>query len=217
MSLVYIAERLFIDEADIEASPNQTFLGGSSMPGDIKYKDINNDGKIDSYDRVFVGYPSIPEISYGFGSGFQYKGLDFSLLFQGAAHVSFFAKPRGFQDVNRRNIYTYIRDNRWTEETQDPYAKIPRPQIGSQSKNYVNSTWWQVNGSYIRLKQIELGYTLPKSWTDRVGLKHVRFYTNGLNLFTYSPFKLWDAESKNETGSYYPIQRLFNFGMEVNF
>lgn len=122
MSLSYIAERLFIDEADIAASPYQTFLGGSSMPGDIKYKDINGDGKIDSYDRIFTGYPSVPEISYGFGAGLQYKGFDFSLLFQGAANVSFFAKPRGFQDVNRLNIYTYIRDNRWTEETQDPYA-----------------------------------------------------------------------------------------------
>lgn len=218
MSLAYIAERLFIDEYDIAASPSQTYLGGTSMPGDIKYKDVNNDNVIDAYDREFTGYPeTVPEISYGFGAGLQYKNIDFSFLFQGSAHVSFYAKPKAFQDVNRQNIYTYIRDNRWTEEIQDPYAKIPRPQIGSQEKNYVNSTWWQVDGRYLRLKQAEIGYTLPKAWSDAIHLKHVRVYANGLNLFTISPFKLWDAESKNSDGFYYPIQRVFNFGIEVNF
>ncbi|MDR2038104.1 MAG: TonB-dependent receptor [Bacteroidales bacterium] len=217
MTLAYVAERLFIDEADIAANPDQSFLGGTSLPGDIKYKDINNDGVIDDYDREFTGYPSVPEISYGLGAGIQYKNFDFSFLFQGSANVSFFAKPKAFGDVNRENIYTYIRDNRWTEDNQDPNAKIPRPQMGTQNKNYVNSTWWQVNGRYLRLKQVELGFTFPKAWTDAIHLKHVRIYTNGLNLFTISPFDLWDAESKSSSGFYYPIQRVFNFGLEINF
>lgn len=217
MSLAYIAERLFIDEADIENSPDQSFLGGTSLPGDIKYKDVNSDGVIDDYDRKFTGNPSVPEISFGFGANMQYKNVDFSFLFQGSANVSFFAKPQSYGDVNRQNIYTYIRDNRWTLENQDPDAKIPRPQIGTQNKNYVNSTWWQVDGRYLRLKQAEIGYTLPKRWTDAIYLKHTRIYANGMNLFTISPFKLWDAESRSESGFYYPVQRIFNFGIEINF
>ncbi|MDR1273996.1 MAG: TonB-dependent receptor [Odoribacteraceae bacterium] len=217
LQLGYIAERLFIDEFDVKNSPDQSYLGGTSKPGDIKYRDFNEDGVIDNFDQVFQGHPTVPEITYGIGAGATYKNFDLYLLFQGASNVSFYAKPKAFDDTNRGNVYTYIRDNRWTEETQDMNAKIPRPAIGTQNKNYVNSTWWLEDGKYLRLKQAEIGYTLPKSLTNEVGIKQARIYANGVNLFTLSPFKLWDAESKNSTGMYYPIQRVFNFGLEVNF
>jgi TonB-linked SusC/RagA family outer membrane protein len=217
MSLGYIAEGLFIDEQEIRNSPGQSFLGGTSLPGDIRYRDVNGDTVIDQYDQVFIGNPSVPEITYGIGASVSYRNLDFSFLFQGSANVSFFAKPKAYDDSNALNVYTYLRDNRWTETTQDPNAKIPRPATGAQNKNYVNSTWWLEDGQYIRLKQAELGYTLPKKWLAVAGLKHARIYTNGLNLFTLSQFKLWDAESKSSNGLYYPIQRIFNFGIEVNF
>ena len=217
MPFGYTAERLFIDELDIKNSPDQSYLGGASLPGDIKYKDENEDGVIDNFDRVFQGHPTVPEISYGIGASATYRAFDLSLLFQGAENVSFYAKPQAFDDTNKGNIYTYIRDNRWTRETRDMNAKIPRTAIGTQNKNYVNSTWWLENGSYLRLKQAELGYTLPGEWTSQIGIKHARIYVNGMNLFTVSAFKLWDAESKSTTGMYYPIQRVFNFGLEVNF
>jgi TonB-linked SusC/RagA family outer membrane protein len=217
MPFGYIAERLFIDEADIQNSPDQSYLGGASKPGDIKYTDKNEDGVIDNFDQVFQGHPTVPEISYGIGASVSYRNLDLSFLFQGATNVSFYAKPQAYTDINDGNIYTYIRDNRWTTVTKDIHAKIPRPEIGLQTRNYVNSTWWLQDGSYLRLKQAELGYSLPKSWVSQIGIKHARIYANGVNLFTLSPFKLWDAESKHETGMYYPIQRVFNFGLEVNF
>jgi TonB-linked SusC/RagA family outer membrane protein len=217
MTLGYIAEGLFIDEQEILNSPGQSFLGGKSLPGDIRYRDVNEDGAIDEYDRIFIGHPSVPEITYGIGASVAYKNFDLSFLFQGAANISFYAMPKAFDDASALNIYTYIRDNRWTETTQNPNAKIPRTATGSQNKNYVNSTWWQEDGRYIRLKQVELGYTLPKKWIENIGLKHARIYTNGMNLLTFSPFKLWDPESKSSNGLYYPIQRIFNFGIEVNF
>jgi TonB-linked SusC/RagA family outer membrane protein len=217
LQLGYIAERLFIDEFDIKNSPDQSYLGGTSKPGDIKYRDFNEDGVIDNFDQIFLGHPTVPEITYGIGAGVTYKNFDLYFLFQGASNVSFYAKPKAFDDTNKGNVYTYIRDNRWTEETQDMNAKIPRPAIGTQNKNYVNSTWWLEDGKYLRLKQAEIGYTLPKSLTGEVGVKNARLFANGVNLFTLSPFKLWDAESKNSTGMYYPIQRVFNFGLEVNF
>jgi TonB-linked SusC/RagA family outer membrane protein len=217
MPFGYIAEGLFIDELEIRNSPDQSYLGGASLPGDIRYRDVNEDGVIDNFDQVFQGNPTVPEITYGVGASLSYRSFDLSFLFQGASNVSFYAKPKAFDDTNKGNVYTYIRDNRWTETTQDLNAKIPRTAIGTQNKNYVNSSWWLEDGRYLRLKQAELGYTLPRAWTERASIKHARVYTNGLNLFTLSPFKLWDAESKNSTGMYYPIQRVFNFGLEVNF
>jgi TonB-linked SusC/RagA family outer membrane protein len=217
MPFGYIAERLFIDEQDIKNSPDQSYLGGNPLPGDIKYKNVNGDDVIDNFDQVFQGHPTVPEISYGIGAGVTYRNFDLSLLFQGAENVSFYAKPKAFDDTNKGNIYTYIRDNRWTRETQDMNAKIPRTGIGTQNKNYANSSWWLEDGSYLRLKQAEIGYTLPAEWTKQAGIKHARIYTNGMNLFTLSAFKLWDAESKDTDGMYYPIQRVFNFGLEVNF
>jgi TonB-linked SusC/RagA family outer membrane protein len=217
MSLGYIAEGLFIDEQEIRNSPSQSFLGGTSLPGDIRYRDVNGDKVINEYDRVFIGNPSVPEVSYGIGASVSYKNFDLSFLFQGAANISFFAKPRAFDDASSLNVYTYIRDNRWTETTQNQSAKIPRIATGTQNKNYVNSTWWQEDGRYIRLKQAEIGYTLPDKWLKGIGIDYVRVYTNGLNLFTLSPFKLWDAESRSSNGLYYPVQRIFNFGVEVKF
>ncbi|MDR1340365.1 MAG: TonB-dependent receptor [Prevotellaceae bacterium] len=217
MSLGYIAEGLFIDEQEIRNSPKQSFLGGTSLPGDIRYRDVNGDGVIDEYDRIFIGNPSIPEISYGIGSSIAYRNFDLSFLFQGSANVSFFAKPRAFDDSSSLNVYEYIRDNRWTETSQNPNAKIPRTATGAQNKNYVNSTWWLEDGRYIRLKQAEIGYTLPAKWIGGTGIKYARVYANGMNLFTLSPFKLWDAESRSSNGLYYPVQRIFNFGIEVKF
>ncbi|MDR2129611.1 MAG: TonB-dependent receptor [Odoribacteraceae bacterium] len=217
MPFGYIAERLFIDELDIQNSPSQTYLGGATLPGDIKYKDVNDDKVIDNFDQVYQGHPTVPEISYGIGASATYRNFDLSLLFQGATNVSFYAKPKAFDDTNKGNVYTYIRDNRWTQEEQEMNAKIPRTAIGTQNKNYVNSSWWLENGSYLRLKQAEIGYTLSKELVSQVGIKHARIYANGMNLFTISAFKLWDAESKSSTGMYYPIQRVFNFGFEVNF
>lgn len=213
----YIAEGLFIDQAEIDNSPSQVSIGGESMPGDIKYKDVNNDGIIDQFDRVYMGHPTIPEITYGFGSNLFVKNFDFSFLFQGASRVSFFANPKAFPEENRGNVLTLIADSYWSQETQDLNADFPRLGIGGQTKNYTNSSWWLKDGQYLRLKQVELGYSLPKLTLGRYNIDNARIYVNGLNLFTWSPFDWWDPESKSSSGMYYPIQKVINAGIEIKF
>lgn len=211
----YISEGLFIDEADIQHHPTQIFLG-STKPGDIRYRDINLDGKIDNFDQVYIGNPTVPKLTYGFGASIVYKGFDVSMLLQGAAQVSFIAAPKIFNEVNRGNVYTIMSD-RWTPENQNLNAAFPRLGVGTQNNNYVTSTFWLQDGQYLRLKQAEIGYTLPDRITKKIGSKAVRLYTNGLNLLTFSPFKWWDPESKSSTGIYYPVQRVVNVGVDIKF
>ncbi|HEX3009293.1 MAG TPA: TonB-dependent receptor [Bacteroidales bacterium] len=213
----YLAEGLFVDEAEIKNSPSQTALGGTPKPGDIKYVDYNDDGKIDEFDRVFMGYSNVPEITYGFGSNLMYKNFDFSFLLQGVSRVSFFAKPKAFPEENTGNVLTIVKYSYWNPKTQDLHADFPRLGIGSQSNNYENSSWWLQDGSYLRVKQVELGYSLPTSWTKKVKIGNARIYVNGLNLFTFSQFNWWDPESQSETGLYYPSQKVINMGLEVKF
>lgn len=212
----YIAEGLFIDRAEIDHSPSQVFLG-SSNPGDIKYRDINLDGKIDNFDQVYIGNPTVPKVTYGFGSSIQYKGFDISLLLQGAVGVSFMISPKAFGEVNRGNVFTFMNDDHWSVENQNLKASFPRLGVGPQTNNYVASTFWLRDGSYLRLKQTEIGYTLPDRLASKIHAKNLRIYANGLNLLTFSSFKWWDAESKNSNGIYYPIQRVLNVGIDIKF
>jgi TonB-linked SusC/RagA family outer membrane protein len=216
--LGYVTDGYFVDEAHVTASPSQRAIGGADpQPGDLKYKDVNNDGVIDEFDRVFMGYPSIPEITYGLGLGVVYKGLDLSALFQGADRVSFWAVPLIFEQENHGNIYDFIVNNYWSADNPDPQAGFPRLGIGGQKNNYTESDKWLQNGRYIRLKQAELGYSLPAGIVKKWGMGSFRIYANGLNLFTWSPFSWWDVESKDRNGSYYPVQRVVNVGIEVKF
>ena len=207
---------MFIDKAEIDHRPSQIFLG-SSNPGDIKYKDVNGDGKIDNFDQVYIGNPSVPKMTYGFGSSLIYKNFDLSFLLQGATKVSFMISPKAFGEVNRGNVFTFMNDSHWSTENQDLSASFPRLGVGPQTNNYVASTFWLRDGSYLRLKQAEIGYTMPERITRKIGAKNVRVYATGLNLLTFSPFNWWDAESKNSTGIYYPVQRVINLGIDLKF
>lgn len=221
-----IAERLFVDEADIANSPKQTF--GTVMPGDIKYKDINGDGLINREDNVPIGYSGSPNIMYGFGASMGYKGFDFSFFFQGSAQSSFFIdlnatspfikntdKMLGGKDNNNAMLKVWA-DDYWSESNRNPYAKWPRLSAEKVDNNTQASTWFLHDGSYVRLKSVELGYTVPTSFTKKAGLQSFRLYVSGLNLLTFSKFKLWDPEMGGN-GLGYPIQRVFNVGLNVNF
>jgi len=212
----YVSEGLFIDQADITNNPSQIFLG-SSNPGDIRYRDINKDGKIDNFDQVYIGNPTVPKLTYGFGSSMTYKGFDVSFLLQGATQISFMVSPKAFGEVNRGNVFTFMNDSHWSTENQNLNASFPRLGVGPQNNNYVASTFWLKDGSYLRLKQAEIGYTLPASISGRIHAKNMRIYANGLNLLTFSSFKWWDAESKSSSGIYYPIQRVVNVGIDIKF
>lgn len=212
----YVADGLFVDAAEIKNSSDQSALG-QVKPGDVKYKDINGDGKIDSFDQIYMGYTPIPEITYGLGAGTVFKSIDFSFLFQGTDKVSFFAKPQTFSEISSGNIFSFIPSNHWTEETQNIYAAIPRLGVGAQTNNYANSTYWLRNGRYLRLKQVELGYSLPLSLDRKVRVKSARIYLNGMNLLTIAPFKWWDPEAQSSNGMIYPAQKIVNVGLEIKF
>lgn len=224
----YLAERLFIDEFDINNSPSQNALSGSQtiMPGDIKYKDINKDGKIDSQDWVTAGWPSVPEIIYGFGFSLGHKGFDVSCFFQGSAHSSFrfymgstdyyWGKSTLHPFVGGQTaLLKEIADNHWSEENQNPYAFWPRLSTQIENNNAQGSTWWMRNGAFLRLKSAEIGYTIPENICNKMRIRNLRVYLSGTNLLTFTKFKLWDVEM-GENGLGYPIQRVFNVGIQLD-
>ena len=215
----YVAERLFIDDEDVQNSPVQFdgTPGTDYMAGDIKYVDINKDGKIDAKDQVAIGYPTDPEIIYGFGASTGYKGFDCSFFFQGSAHSSFFIQPTSIEPfASHRNALKLVVDNYWSEENPDPHAFWPRLSTSVNANNTKNSTWWLRNGGFLRLKTVELGYSLPSKLTKKWGFEVIRFFASGNNLLCFSDFKLWDPEMGGY-GIGYPTQRVYNIGFNVEF
>ena len=212
-----VAAGLFRDQADIDAWPKQSF--GDVEPGDIKYLDLNGDGVVDSYDVKPIGYTNVPEIVYGFGFSLQWKAFDFSAFFQGVGHVSFSTRTDqtlGFNARNSReaNLFSDVYDNYWTPERLD--AKYPRLYIGTNNNNKQTSTFWMANGRYMRLKNLEIGYTLPKRISQKMAMQNMRVYLSGVNLFTFSPFKLWDPDLQTGATNY-PNNRIINIGLTIGF
>ncbi|MBN2660146.1 MAG: SusC/RagA family TonB-linked outer membrane protein, partial [Tannerellaceae bacterium] len=211
---------LFESEADIANSPKQTF-NDSLVPGDIKYKDINGDGMINDYDRVAVGYTTIPEINYGFGVSAGWKGIDLSVFFQGVDNVSRFIGGSSIYGqlgsilVNGQ-IFSDVADKRWTLENPDPNAEYPRLSMLDRPNNKQQSTYWLRDMSFVRLKNAEIGYTIPKRITQKIGSSTVRVYIQGVNLLTFSKFKLWDPELATGNGGIYPQMRTVCFGLNIN-
>jgi TonB-linked SusC/RagA family outer membrane protein len=208
-----VAERLFVDQAEIDNSPEQSF--GTYMRGDIKYLDVNKDGKVNSDDEIAMGFPTSPEMQYGFGLSTGYKNLDFSFFFQGNARVSFFVNPSGMAPFyNRRNAPKIVALNAWSETNPDVHAFWPRLSTTEVENNVKLSSWWLREGTFIRLKSIELGYNIPAA--KKIGVETCRFYFSCENLFHISAFKLWDPEMGGN-GLSYPINRRFNIGLKIAF
>lgn len=219
----YVAERLFVDQEDINNSPVQQF-GGEYMAGDIKYADINGDGLIDFRDRVPIGFPVSPEIIYGFGFSSNYKAFDASIFFQGSARSSFwidrnatapFVNQSGGM-VGTNALLKVYEESHWSEANQDIYALWPRLSANTIPNNNQTSTWFMRNGTFLRLKQAEIGYTFPREKMNRFFISNCRIYANGLNLLTLSKFDLWDPEMAGN-GLGYPVQRVFNLGIQLSF
>lgn len=219
--LGYIAERLFIDDEDIKNSPSQF---GEYMPGDIKYRDINGDGKISTLDQVPIGHPVTPEINYGFGLSAGYRGFDASVFFQGSGIQSFWIdtkKTSPFIDINNdfngnNALLGAYANSYWSEGNPNIYALWPRLSNYEVENNQVKSTWFMQDATFIRLKSMEFGYTIPQKITMKAGISNLRVYLSGTNLLTWSRFKLWDPEMAGN-GLGYPIQRVFNVGMNFSF
>ena len=191
--------------------------------GDIRYEDLNDDGKITEADMTWIGNPAMPEIVYGFGASLNYKGFDFSFLFQGGANRSSylsggwyfypFQADRGPKFMG--NVMTMFKD-RWTVDNPDPHAFSPRLSYGADANNYKTSTWWQRDSDYLRLKNVEIGYTLPSAWASKLRCSSLRIYATGVNLFTISKFisDYWDPETGADA---YPMQRQVFVGVNLTF
>lgn len=213
MNYGYVTNGLYIDYADIRNNPTSTLGNIAMAPGDIKYvdqpdKDGNYDGKITSDDRVPMGHPTIPEIVYGFGPSMQYKQWDFSFFFQGVANTSLMISdiaPFGTQ--YNRNVLKFISDDYWSPTNQNPNAAHPRVTKDDNNHNKQASDFWLRNGAFLKLRNVELGYTYKK----------LRVYVSGANLLTFSPFKHWDPEMGGGKGLSYPTQRVYNVGLQMTF
>lgn len=220
----YIAERLFVDNDEVANSPVQGF-GSTNVAGDIKYKDVNGDGVITALDEVPIGFPTVPEIIYGGGFSMGYKNFDLSAFFQGSARSSFWTGGKVGSSTGPINVQPFVggkqimkafADNHFSMENQDLYALWPRLSTTNQANNTQLSTWWLNNGAFLRLKQAEVGYTLPNNLSKRLHLDNMRFYLSGTNLLLISGFKLWDIEMGGN-GLGYPLQRVVNLGVNVSF
>lgn len=214
----YIADGLFQTQAEINTSAK--FAGYNPVPGDIKYRDLNNDGIINQFDQAKIGSDK-PLIYYGANIGFSYAGIDFSMLLQGVANRNLLLTGNSeweFQNSGFGQAFEHHLD-RWTPSTAAT-ATYPRLTVGTNFNNHVVSSFWMHNGNYFRLKNIELGYTIASRITQKIKVSSVRIFVNGTNLFTASAFDRVDPETNGSVNSlqgFYPIQRVFNGGLSFKF
>lgn len=214
-----VALGFFKDQEDIDNSPRQNFMA-VVRPGDIKYKDVNDDGVIDDFDKVAIGYARTPELMYGFGGTVAYKGFDMTLNFTGAARTSTFLDVEGmwpFQlEYPNYNVMREYYDNRWIDGVDNSDAKYPAVINGNNPNNYRTSTLYLKDASYLRLKVAEIGYNFKKSVTQSLSVEGLRLFVNGTDLLTFDKLKVIDPESNYGTGGY-PRQSVVNFGAQINF
>jgi len=234
----YVAERLFtqteiddmarwesLSDANKAITP-KPFASqfGTVKAGDIKYKDLNNDGQIDAYDQTYISRGDVPTTVYGFGFTVGWKDLSVGMMFQGVAGAERVLNGSSVNPFNggggSGNLYSNIGD-RWTEENPDQNAFYPRLSYGSETTSNINnfqkSTWWVRNMNFLRLKTLQISYNLPKPWVNKVHLKNAAVYVMGTNLFTLSRFKLWDPELNTDNGASYPNTTSYSVGINFTF
>lgn len=221
----FVADGLFVDQADIAAWPSMTTVNPTVKPGDIRYRDISGpdgvpDGKVDNtYDRQVIG-SQIPKYSYGLNLGANYKGFDFTALLQGIAGVKgYLDRGFGYALFNAGNVQRWQYDERWTAENPNRNAIYPRLENipNSGTSNTVVSSFWTINGAYLRIKNVQLGYTIPTLTLQKIKVSKVRFYVSGENLHTFSNYrKGWDPEVNTGT-NFYPIITNYTLGLNITF
>lgn len=240
MPNIWVAERLFHDgDFDITTDAggnktyqlkkgvaNQNYFNPDVRPGDIKYKDLNGDGLINQFDQTrYASHPYTPEITFGFGAGYEFKGFSINLFFTGIANTStvlgegndqmFFPFQWG---VDESSMRTMVRD-RWREGGGDNQQVLyPRIRTNGFSNNSAPSTWWLRDAGFIRLKNVELGYNIPQRIMNRLKLSNARVYVLGYNLLTWDKIEYWDPEQGNaNAGLSYPQSRTVTIGAEIKF
>ena len=224
----YETEGLFVDQAEIDAAPEQLVGKKNLKPGYVRYKDISGpngvpDGKVDAtYDRKVLG-STTPTFYYGLNLSASYKGFDFSALLQGVGgHERLIGSYMAYAFYNGGNIQRWQAENMWTSENPNKWAEYPRLETYNMNHpSLQTSDYWLRNASFLRVKNVQIGYTLPKSFTQKIGIEQVRVYLSGQNLFSFNSFyKGWDPENEIGTGdqpSYYPINAIYSFGFNFKF
>jgi len=226
-----VAEGLFADYDDIRNHPKQQF--GEVMPGDIKYKDVNGDGVVNDDDQVAIGATTTPNLIYGFGASVNWRGFDFNVLFQGAGKQTVMMNGKSvwaFSQDRYGQIFDDLVADRWIDHetaaklgipaNEDPNAAYPRLvylQGNAAHNNYRASSYWARSMSYLRLKNLEIGYSLPQTFLESLHMTNARFYFQATNLLTFSDFKLWDPEMGSSNGEAYPLTKAFTLGLTVSF
>ena len=199
----------FRNESDVANSPFQNFA--SVQAGDIKYKDQNNDGIVDDRDYYPIGYTSIPELTFGLTAGAQYKNVYLNVFFQGVTNRTVYLSGSDFYAFQNNGKISSIALDRWTSDTHES-AKYPRLSSQNNINNFLGSSFWQRDGSFIKLRNIEFGYHFPSSITRKIGLEGATVFINGTNLHTWDYVKIADPEIL----SGYPAMRAFNLGVKIN-
>ena len=229
----YVSKGLFINQNDIDKSPEQKFSASGVQPGDVKYQDMNNDNVINPYDQTYLGKSSFPTWLYGLGFTVSVKKFDVSLFFQGVADVGIMANGSyittssgaapGVGVVPFAGIGQYPGNvisevtNRWTVDNPRQNVAYPRLNVGDlSSNNYLPGTWWLKNGSFTRLKQASIGYDFSNPRMKQAGVSGLYLYASGQNLLTFSKFKLWDPEL-GSYGATYPPSRIITVGIRAQF
>lgn len=210
--LLYNAIGLNRSEADLSVSPQAP----GAQVGDLIYQDYNQDGKVTADDMIRTKYGNIPQITYGFNLNAAYKNMDISILFAGQAKVSQHVLP---ESGTVGNFYSTWADNRFNEVNNPNgiYPKVSERASSAVSGGLYNNTFWLNNASFLRLKNVEIGYTLPTEVLSRLKLGGLRFYVNGFNLLTITKVKDYDPEGNSGSGQFYPQQRIINIGANLKF
>lgn len=234
--LLYIADGLYTpDDFDITENPadgSKTYTlkgdlpqpAAAVMPGDIKYRDLNEDGVINDYDRTYDNgfYSTNPEWVYGFGLSGEWKGIYAGVFFQGVANASINIKSGSFipfQDGDMQAVRKEVLHSHWS--SNDPYNQdvmFPRLRPAQYSHNSFNSTWWYRSGNFLRLKNIEVGYEFDSKLLARHWVKRARIYAQGTNIAVWDDIKMWDPElGSADGGQKYPINMTWTIGVELGF
>ena len=223
----YIAEGLFHDQAEIDNAPVQ---GGDVMPGDIRYRDLNNDGVIDVNDATHIGFPETPRLTYGFSGFVNYKNWEFSFSFQGSGRRSFFMNPALISPfVGDNAMLTAIYKDHWSEDnmsrkpfwprlsTRNLVTHNPQEDWYNENNNEIRkSTYFMRECSFLRCTALELAYNLPDLLKNKLKMQNVKFFVRANNPFLITNFKVWDVEL-GESGFNYPIQKTYTVGLNFSF